>query len=141
MQSNHAEITVREDKITLKSLTENGRVMVNGEQVDRRERVLQPNDRLVFGATQMWVFRHPAVEAKGDQFINGSMINYDFILNEIATKSGLDVIPADSANRQGRLPFSTYYPTNLSIMDLIFIFIRLGSRGNSGDTSVSGRGK
>ncbi|EFX76074.1 hypothetical protein DAPPUDRAFT_55475, partial [Daphnia pulex] len=97
MQQNHAEISFHENNdVTLRSLTENGRVLVNGVPIKPRvEMVLQPNDRLVFGATQMWLFRNPAlVDQAGVS--DSPMINYDFILHEMATKSGLDILSSSS---------------------------------------------
>jgi FHA domain len=103
MQLNHAEISFHENnKVTLRSLTENGRVLVNGVSIEPRvETILQPNDRLVFGATQMWLFRNPAlVDQAGVS--DSPMINYDFILHEMATKSGLDIL-SSSSDSKGRL--------------------------------------
>ncbi|XP_046450111.1 kinesin-like protein KIF28P isoform X5 [Daphnia pulex] len=97
MQQNHAEISFHENNdVALHSLTENGRVLVNGVPIKPRvETVLQPNDRLVFGATQMWLFRNPAlVDQAGVS--DSPMINYDFILHEMATKSGMDILSSSS---------------------------------------------
>lgn len=96
MQAEHAEILVNGDRVTLRSLTENGRVLVNGLSIDPHlETTLQPNDRLVFGATQLWLFRHPALEVEAG-VSNSPMINYDFFFNEMAAKSGLDILSTSS---------------------------------------------
>lgn len=96
MQAEHAEISVSGDKVTLRPLTENGRVLINGLPIDPHlETTLQPNDRLVFGATQLWLFRHPALEVEAG-VSNSPMINYDFVLNEMAAKSGLDILSTSS---------------------------------------------
>lgn len=105
MQQNHAEISFHENNdVTLRSLTENGRVLVNGVPIKPRvETVLQPNDRLVFGATQMWLLRNPAlVDQAGVS--DSPMINYDFILHEMATKSGLDIL-SSSSDSKGEFSF------------------------------------
>lgn len=103
MKVNHAEISVQENnEVTLRSLTRDGRVLVNGLPIDSQfGNVLHPNDRLVFGATQMWLFRHPALETKAG-VSDSPMINYDFILHEMATKSGSTTFSSFLDN-QGRL--------------------------------------
>lgn len=99
MQENHAEIEVNPKMVTLRPLSSNGRVLVNGVLVARDSTAhLQPNDRLVFGATQLWLFRHPELEREAG-VSDSPMINYDFFLNEMASKSGLDVLSTVSEER------------------------------------------
>lgn len=104
MQENHAEMLVDGKAVTLRPLSLNGRVLVNGVPVAKQSTAhLQPNDRLVFGATQLWLFRHPELER--DAGVSDSpMINYDFFLNEMASRSGLDVSSTVSEER-GTLTF------------------------------------
>lgn len=91
MQPKHAEMSVIDDKVTIRSLTKEGRILVNGLPIEPFVQTsLQPNDRLVFGATQLWLFRQPALEAEAG-VSECPMINYDFVVHEMATKSGLDV--------------------------------------------------
>ena len=96
MQSDHAEISVYGDKVTLRPLTDAGRVLINGVEIEPHvETNLQPNDRLVFGATQLWLFRFPELEHEAG-VSDSPMINYDFVLNEMAAKSGLDILSSSS---------------------------------------------
>ncbi|XP_057378672.1 kinesin-like protein KIF1A [Daphnia carinata] len=100
MKENHAEISVHENnEVTLRPLTFDGRVLVNGMPIEpQMETVLHPNDRLVFGATQMWLFRHPALETEAG-VSDSPMINYDFVLHEMASKSGSTIFSSFSDNQ------------------------------------------
>ena len=93
MKDKHAEITVEDDKVILRPLAPNGRVLINGVQAQMSQIYqLQPYDRLVFGATQVWLFRYPTKERPmtASGINKNPSINYDFFLNEMASKSGLD---------------------------------------------------
>lgn len=101
MLANHAEIVVKGNRVSICPVHEDGRVLINGVPIGV-ETVLNPNDRLVFGATQLWLFRHPALES--DAGVSASpMINYDYFLNEMAAKSGL-TLQANASDSQG-FPF------------------------------------
>lgn len=103
MQAHHATIEVHEDQVTLQPITENSRVLVNGASIDSHiETVLQPNDRLVFGATQFWLFRHPALEMKAG-VSDSPMFNYDFFIHEMAAKSGLNIL-SSFPDGNGKIP-------------------------------------
>lgn len=103
MQADHAEISVYENKVTLRPLTDDGRVLVNGVPIEPHvEIALQPNDRLVFGATQLWLFRFPELENEAG-VSDSPMINYDFVLHEMAAKSGLDVLSSSSDGKGKQL--------------------------------------
>lgn len=108
MKENHAEMSVHENnEVTLRPLTFDGRVLVNGMPIEPQfETVLHPNDRLVFGATQMWLFRHPALETEAG-VSDSPMINYDFVLHEMATKSGSTIFSSFSDNQGRHMAFTT----------------------------------
>lgn len=121
MQENHAEIRVEGKRIFIRPLTEDGRVLINGIPASISDiHDLKPNDRLVsrrysyfsfikvnstlplnvkvFGSTQLWLFRHPTEEENAG-VSDSPMINYDFFLNEMAAKSGLDVLSSPSESK------------------------------------------
>ena len=79
------EVVVSDDRTAIRPVQEDARVLVNGMPV-QKETVLRHNDRLVFGSTQMWVFQNPKEGGAGPADING-----DFMLQEIAAKSGLSL--------------------------------------------------
>ncbi len=109
MQLNHAEISFLENnRVTLRPLTKNGRVLVNGVPIEPSQVELQPNDRLVFGATQMWLFRNPALEDQAG-VSDSPMINYDFILHEMSAKSGLDILSSSSDSKSRIIWLSSFY--------------------------------
>lgn len=91
MQSKHAEVIVDSDqRVTLRSLSDDGRILVNGSVV-LTELVLQNNDRLVFGSTQRWLFREPQDLTSSAQFDENVEITYEFFLQEVAIKAGLNL--------------------------------------------------
>ncbi|XP_063871952.1 kinesin-like protein KIF28P [Scylla paramamosain] len=89
IQEQHAEITVGQGgKVTVKPTNTDCRVLVNGSQV-QGETTLCHNDRLVFGATQMWVFQNP-LDKKAAK-MNNQDITFEYAQEEIAAKSGVDM--------------------------------------------------
>ncbi|XP_069953210.1 kinesin-like protein KIF28 [Cherax quadricarinatus] len=89
IQEQHAVITVAKDgKVSIKPFNTDCRVLVNGSAI-QGETTLCHNDRLLFGATQMWVFQNPMESKKAK--INYNEITYAFAQEEIAAKNGLAV--------------------------------------------------
>ena len=94
MQGKHAEIIVDPNRVILRRLNEDGRVLVNGSVVTS-DIELHHNDRLVFGSTQRWLFRYPkpisSSSGRSSVDVNSPDITYDFFLQEVATKAGFDM--------------------------------------------------
>jgi len=91
MQSKHAEVIVDSGgEITLRSLNDDGRILVNGSVV-LTELVLHHNDRLVFGSTQRWIFRQPETMTPSSKFDQNTEVTYESFLQEVATKAGLNL--------------------------------------------------
>ena len=118
---NHAEIVVEVDKVILRPLGGDGegRVLVNGLPI-QSDTELRPNDRLVFGSTQLWLFRHPQLE-KNAGVSDSPMINYDFFMNEMAAKSGLDVLSSQVAAADGS---ASLQDELLSLLPFVEVLIR-----------------
>ena len=90
MQKKHAEMVIDSDAtVTLRSLSDDARILVNGS-VLLSEQVLHHNDRLVLGSTQRWLFRKPRPTLSSATF-DDDEITYEFFLQEVATKAGLNL--------------------------------------------------
>lgn len=94
-------------------MSEDGRVLINGVPI-ADETHLNPNDRLVFGSTQLWLFRHPALEAEAG-VSDSPMLNYDYFLNEMAAKSGL-TIQADASDSRGCINLILFCFSNVKLL-------------------------
>ena len=92
MQGKHAEVIIESNgTTTLRSLSDDGRILVNGSVV-LTELVLHHNDRLVFGSTQRWIFRQPQSTTSSTQLDQNMVeITYELFLQEVATKAGLNL--------------------------------------------------
>lgn len=87
IQEQHAIITVAKDgKVSIKPVTPDCRVLVNGTAIPG-ETPLCHNDRLLFGATQLWVFQNPTESKKAK--IPYKEITYALAQEEIAAKNGV----------------------------------------------------
>ena len=111
MLANHAELVVKGNKVSLRPMSEDGRILINGVPIVGVTH-LNPNDRLVFGSTQLWLFRHPALEAEAG-VSDSPMLNYDYFLNEMAAKSGL-TIQADASDSRGCITLTKLLNLKLS---------------------------
>ncbi|XP_050706833.1 kinesin-like protein KIF28 isoform X2 [Eriocheir sinensis] len=95
IQEQHAEIKVEPNKVVIKPVNGDCRVVVNGSQI-QGETPLNHNDRLVFAATQLWVFQNPAESKKSKAPLQE--ITYEMAQEEIAAKSGVDMSNSGDAD-------------------------------------------
>lgn len=124
MLEHHAEILVDAEKAILRPLEGEGRILVNGLPI-QSETELRPNDRLVFGSTQLWLFRYPALE-KVAGVSDSPMINYDFFMNEIASKSGLDgMFNSETTNSSAALQEELLYILPCVEVSLVMNILKL----------------
>ncbi|KAK4299096.1 hypothetical protein Pmani_028601 [Petrolisthes manimaculis] len=96
IQQQHAELNVGKDgRVNIKPVNTDCRVLVNGSQI-QGDTTLCHNDRLVFGATQLWVFQNPPEKKKAK--LPNQVITYEYAQEEIAAKSGVDMTSSSDAD-------------------------------------------
>ena len=72
------------------------------ERERERERIISSSYRLVFGATQLWVFQNPNDNRSSK--INNQEITFEYAQEEIAAKSGVDMSSkGDAGELTGRV--------------------------------------
>ncbi|XP_033759938.1 kinesin-like protein KIF28P isoform X2 [Pecten maximus] len=84
----HAVVTNKNSNISIKPL-EKAKILVNGQRIIK-DTQLHHNDRLLFGANNMYVFHHPQDEAKSmKEGKKTETPTFDSAQEEIAQKAGL----------------------------------------------------
>ncbi|XP_071522909.1 LOW QUALITY PROTEIN: kinesin-like protein KIF28P [Panulirus ornatus] len=93
IQEQHAVMTVAKDgKVIVKPVNTDCRLLVNGSPT-QGETTLCHNDRLMFGATQLWLFQNP-VECKKSN-MHYPVITFEYAQEEIAAKNGVNMSSGD----------------------------------------------
>jgi len=93
IQKNHAYIeNIENNKISLKIVDEESKVLVNGKEVEKTGVELHHNDRILFGTNQLYVFHHPQDAAqKIKEGKSVEKISFDSAQEEIAKNKGFDM--------------------------------------------------
>ena len=97
IQDPHAIITCKGGRFTLESCN-NSKVLRNGQQLSGQPVELAHRDRLLFGASQYYVFIDPAKARADDPFIS-----FEMMQDEIAKSNGLNLAANKSQMSQEQL--------------------------------------
>ncbi|KAI1292656.1 Kinesin-like protein KIF28P [Halotydeus destructor] len=93
IQDRHAVIYRKDNGlIILEKVEDNCRVLLNGDPVTTKVS-LSHHDRLLFGSTQLFVFKHPDQDKKSRMTF--SEVTFELAQEEIASKAGYDVSNED----------------------------------------------
>jgi len=87
IHAEHAVISESGGKFKIKPVNKDCRLLVNGQQA-QGETDLQHNDRVVVGATQIWLFQNPKENTKGKHY---PPITWEYAQEEIASNAGLNM--------------------------------------------------
>ncbi|GIY76501.1 kinesin-like protein KIF28P [Caerostris darwini] len=98
IQENHAIIHVQEaDQIIIEKGCPEARILLNGEPVTSQS-VLNHNDRIMFGTTQLYVYEESEMAIRGRKYPE---ITYEMAHEEIAAKAGINL--SDDNSRESAL--------------------------------------
>ncbi|KAH7638537.1 kinesin-like protein kif28p [Dermatophagoides farinae] len=97
IQDHHAVINRTEnEKIILERIDDECRILLNGDLVTHKVN-LAHNDRLLFGTSQLFVFRNPLDSLHGNSILN---VTYELAQEEIASKAGYNFNNDDNSIEQ-----------------------------------------